>query len=141
MRKITTNTHEFSYSTNRILKVILFKNTKKTFSPFVERAEISKQLTKGEKHFVLVDARANINSLKDVLSFSVKKNETEKSIARAYIVKSFANKVIGNAFLSLRKTTIPTRLFSNEKEATSWFDNMIYLTEMNNHKMFRKAFV
>ena len=42
------------------------------------------------------------------------------SIAEAYLIKSLAQKILGNFYLKIDKPSVPTRLFNDYDEALNW---------------------
>jgi hypothetical protein len=42
------------------------------------------------------------------------------TIASAFVVKSIAQKLLGNAYVTFNKPVTPTRIFTNEQDAIDW---------------------
>lgn len=42
------------------------------------------------------------------------------TIASAFVVKSIAQKLLGNAYVTFNKPITPTRIFTNEQDALEW---------------------
>lgn len=41
----------------------------------------------------------------------------------ALLVKSFINKILGNTYLNIDRPLVPTKMFTDEKEAITWLRN------------------
>jgi hypothetical protein len=53
-------------------------------------------------------------------NFSAGPNGTRFTLADAIVVESLAHKLIANFYLKINKPLVPTRVFSNTKEAEKW---------------------
>lgn len=45
------------------------------------------------------------------------------TIASAFVVKSVAQKLLGNAYVKFNKPVTPTRIFTSEEEAVNWLQD------------------
>jgi hypothetical protein len=45
-------------------------------------------------------------------------------MAFAILIDSSVSRVVGNFFLGINKPAVPTKLFTNEKEAVKWLINL-----------------
>ena len=43
----------------------------------------------------------------------------------AFVIKSLAQKLLGNAYLKINKPVVPTALFDNEEKAIEWLQKFI----------------
>ena len=132
MKKITSKVQEFSYDKDRILRVRLVEGAEINLADAEEGFEMAHQLTKGEKHFVLIDLRTNNPFTLAAKNFIETKKEYRNRIAEAFIVSSNVNRIARNFYFSINRPSIPTRLFLTEQDAINWFDSLIYLSEMEN---------
>lgn len=57
---------------------------------------------------------------KEALDFIFSKDSILYASADAFIAQSLSQKIIGNFYLKIKKPSIPTRLFTNEKSAIEW---------------------
>lgn len=64
------------------------------------------------KDFVQIDSEAR--------KFSASEEANIYTIAEAFIIKSNALRIVGNFYIRFNKLVRPTRMFTNEEEATAW---------------------
>ena len=57
---------------------------------------------------------------KEVREYGKTAEATRYTSASAIVVKSLAHKLMGNFFIKVQKPAVPTKLFSEEKEAIEW---------------------
>jgi hypothetical protein len=85
-----------------------------------ENSEAVNSLSAGNDYPLLIDAR-NIKSMtKEARDFFSMNNRSSYVIAFAIIIDSPLSKIIGNFFMGLNKPRVPTKLFTDEKDALLW---------------------
>jgi len=129
MKKISTPSQEFSYGKDKILRIKLFENSEIKLKDAEDGIEIANQLTRGERHFVLVDMRSNAKITAEAKKFIETQKVNRNRIAEAFLVSSIAVKISQNLYFSVNLPTTPTKVFLNETDALAWFDDLIYLAE------------
>lgn len=129
MKIITTATQEFSYGKEKILRVRLLENSEIKLADAEEGFKIANELTRGERHFVLIDVRANSKITDEAKKLIEEKKQSRNRIAEAFLVNNIATKISQNLYFSINLPAIPTKVFLNEAEALKWFDSLIYLAE------------
>lgn len=78
------------------------------------------ELTKGEKYPILVDLRKIKSMERSARAFYAGSHTTRLEKAVAILIDSPIGRVIGNFFIGLNRSNVPTRLFTSEIEATEW---------------------
>lgn len=87
--------------------------------------EAAGELTGGKKMPTLTIPGKYTEASKEALDFIFSKDSILYASADAYIAQSLSQKIIGNFYLKIKKPSIPTRLFSNEKSALEWLKKFI----------------
>lgn len=78
------------------------------------------EMTGGKKHPVLVDLRKIKSMERGARAFYAGSNTTRIEKAVAILIGSPIGQVIGNFFIGLNRSTVPTRLFTAEEDALDW---------------------
>lgn len=140
MKTIQTKTAIISFnSIERLVYMRILDGAEIELECALENQEAVKQLTNGDKHLLIVDARSiNVYVSKEARAFSAEFKKGDPCIAKAFIVNSTANRLIGNFYINFNKPAVPTKLFSNEEKATEWLKSFLYLTELENIPTKRK---
>lgn len=58
----------------------------------------------------------------EMLKYLSKNQNNPFSLADAFVIRTMAQKIIGNFYLKLISLERPTKLFSNEEEAINWLN-------------------
>jgi len=74
----------------------------------------------GTRHPVLVDLRALKSQTRDARSFYGSPEVTRNTTALALLVSSRVSMVIANFFISVTKSAVPSRMFTDEAAAVDW---------------------
>jgi len=77
-----------------------------------------------EKFPLLIDARGIKSISREARSFFTTNGRETNTMAFAILIDSSVSKVVGNFFLGINKPAVPTKLFTNEREATKWLLNL-----------------
>lgn len=81
-----------------------------------------KLLPPGGKHVVLVDSGKFSTISKEAREFSAKDEISDNRIAKALVVHSLAQKLIGDFFIRVNKPKGKTRMFVSESKAIRWLN-------------------
>ena len=85
-----------------------------------ENTDAFAALAAGEKHPLMVDMRANFATERGVREHYASSAATGHCSAIALLIQSAAGRVIGNFFLALQSSAVPTRMFAEEADALAW---------------------
>lgn len=134
MKTIQTKVAIISYNSfERIVYMKILDRAEIELENAIQNQEAVKQLTNNEKHLLVVDARGiDVYVSKEARTFSADRKAADPCIAKAFIVNSTANRLIGNFYINFNKPNIPTKLFSTVEKATEWLNSYLYLTELEN---------
>ena len=117
--EITTSSHKILQLDDGIVKLICFTRDE-TIEKAREALDAFKIISEGKKNPLLADIRQQKSISREARMFYSGKEFTDKVTALAFVVESTISKVLANFFLGLNKPPYPTRLFTNEDEATEW---------------------
>lgn len=78
------------------------------------------ELSKGSNYPILVDLREIKSISKEARDHFSMRGRKPHVTAISMLVNSPVSKIVGNFFLGLNKPTVPTRLFTSQKEAINW---------------------
>lgn len=76
--------------------------------------------TEGKSYPILIDIRNIKNSTKTARQFLASEKGYEGIISAAIFINSSVGSMIGNFFILFNRPLVPTKLFSNKKEAMEW---------------------
>lgn len=60
------------------------------------------------------------NVTKEARDFSASKDGLKHSLAKAYVLKSLAHKILANYYIKFNQPKVPTQFFNTKEEATIW---------------------
>lgn len=141
MKTIQTKVAIIGYNTiERIVFMRILDGAEIELENAFQNQEAVRQLTNGEKHLLVVDARSvDVYVSKEARAFSAAFKENDPCIAKAFVINSTANRLIGNFYINFNKPKVPTKLFSTEEKAVEWLKSFLYLTELENLPTKKRA--
>ena len=92
---------------------------------FIEIVEAIGIVGGGIKRPILSVANGYINVEKEARGFSAGEAGTIYTIADAFVLNSFALKLIGNFYLKIDKPIVPTKMFTNTDYAVQWLKTFL----------------
>ena len=140
MKTIQTKVAIISYnSIERIVYMKILDGAEIELENAIQNQEAVKQLTNDEKHLLVVDARSiDVYVSKEARAFSAERKASDPCIAKAFIVNSTANRLIGNFYINFNKPNVPTKLFSTVEKAVEWLNTFFFFFELQNIPKKRK---
>lgn len=120
INSISSKCASLSIMEDGILRVTIFENSEIDLEESKAMHKISQDLTKGEKIFVLIDARTQVVVSKESREWGSSPESLKNTVAQAILIDSLANRLIGNFIIQFHKPIAKTRLFSVEKDAIDW---------------------
>jgi hypothetical protein len=100
----------------------MFDNVEIDINDARENYEASVKLTNEKKYLSLVIAAPFVSITKEAREEVNKALMYKNTIAQAIIVKSMANRLMGNFLVKLYKPHCPLKLFSNKEDAIAWLN-------------------
>lgn len=114
------NGHEMWIDEFGILRTVMKEGMHVTLQDAEAHIAAGLELTGGNKHPILVNFQ-NIKSMdRSARAFYAGSNTTRLEKAVAIVIGSPIGQIIGNFFIGLNRSTVPTRLFTSEETAMEW---------------------
>ncbi len=77
-----------------------------------------------KRHLAVIDFGGNLLSTTEARALYAESGYIQKyRIADAFLVRSFAVRLVANFFINVTKPKVPTKLFGDEKQAILWLSN------------------
>jgi hypothetical protein len=76
----------------------------------------------GKKFLLLFTAGEDTSVSTEARYYASTPEANKYTIASAFVVKSIAQKLLGNAYVTFNKPVTPTRIFTDEGEAVKWLE-------------------
>lgn len=103
-----------------ILRITMKPNVKLKHPDAVEMVRLFGEMG-GGREFLLLFVAGNDTTVDTEARYYASGPEANKyTIASAFVVKSIAQKLLGNAYVTFNKPMTPTRIFTEEEEALKW---------------------
>lgn len=90
-----------------------------------EMVEAAGKLGELKKFPILIMGEKHTLADKEAREFGASAEGTKFAIAVAFVIKSLAQKILGNAYLKINKPVVPTALFDKEEKAIEWLKSFI----------------
>ena len=119
VEKIITRTAEFWIDTNEVLHSIILPNVTIDFEDALDNSLVVRNLTQGKKVLKLTDSR-NAWSIESKAKELVKRENENKTLARAVLVTNAVDSSLRNFFTKLNAAEVPLRFFTDYDQAYAW---------------------
>ncbi len=86
----------------------------------IENTAAVKEISEGKVYPMLVNLKGIKTISKDARDHFSMQGRTPGVTAIAMLIKSPVSKIIGNFFLGLNRSAVPSRLFTSEEKAIEW---------------------
>lgn len=120
MKALRTKTSELSIDEHGIFHKKVVENCHVDIESLKESDKLTEKLTGGKKVFMLYDARAYFTITEEAMEYAQKDIFNKKRLATAIISEKTAIKIMVDYIMKVKKSTIPIKVFSNEKEGLEW---------------------
>lgn len=90
-----------------------------------EMVDAAGKLGDYQKFPVLIIGGNHTLADKEAREFGASREGTKYAVAVAFVLKSLAQKILGNAYLKINKPIVPTALFDSEEKAIEWLKTFI----------------
>ena len=120
MNKIRTSISDIYIDDDGILRVVMHPAADMTLEKLKENFEAIKQLLGNNRALVLINTKTSFKFRSEARSYAAINEGTINRVATAFVVNSFANKLIVNLYIKFNKPVVPTRMFLSEENALKW---------------------
>jgi hypothetical protein len=120
INKIEISSSEIMLRSDGIIHFYIKTNVNLTGNDAKEMVDAAGKVGNNKKYPVLISAGKYALAEKEAREFAASEEGNKYTIAGAIVVKSLAQKLLGNAYLKVNKPVTPTALFDNEENAIKW---------------------
>ncbi len=107
-----------------IIKVQIKDSASIEEEDLLEMKDFNKKLAEDKNYYLLFIAGKDAHISKEAREKSTEKEISENKIAQAFVVQSLAHKIIVNFFINIQRPSMPTKMFTDEKEAINWLKSL-----------------
>lgn len=127
--RIPQNAHELRcYYTwmgdDGIARTKVKKDAEVELEDAIENSGVVNSFYVDEKFPLLIDSRGIKSISREARAHFTTNGRKTNTMAFAILIDSSVSRVVGNFFLGINKPAVPTKLFTNEKEAVKWLINL-----------------
>lgn len=130
MERVKTRTAEMWKDASGIFWVRILPVVEIDEEDIVDNLLVMRNITGGTPHLKIVDARTKWKMTPSAESIFRQADTPEKTIARAVLTSSVADKLIQTVLAKLFKHGVPLRFFTNEADAVRW---LLSFSKTNQH--------
>lgn len=120
MDKVITRTAVMWKDENSIFWVQLTADVEIDKEDVADNLLVTRTITGNQPHLKILDSRSNWKMTKEAEAYFKREDKPEKTIARAVLVRSVADKLIKKFIITLYKPNVPINFFTSESEAVKW---------------------
>lgn len=99
-----------------------------------EIRNINLKLTNGKPYVVLLDAGEYTSITTEAREISATENFSKNLIAKAFVISSIPQRIVGNFYIKVNKPFASTKLFTSKEKAIEWLND-----ELKNHSTIKKG--
>jgi len=103
-----------------IMQISLQSNYKLTLADAEAMVKLFGEMGNGKKFLLLFLPGADTSVATEARYYASGQEANKYTIASAFVVKTIAQKLLGNAYVTFNKPITPTRIFTDETEAVKW---------------------
>ena len=119
----------------------LFDNMEIDGKDILENHLAAKEITAGQKYLVLVIGAPNTTINADGRDEANMPGKYANVIAQAVVVKSLANRIVGNFLINFYKPACPMSLFSEKEKAVEWLNEQWEIYHGNKTKSGKRNLI
>lgn len=120
MNKVRTSISDIYIDDEGILHVEMHPVADVTVEKAKENFDAIKQLLGNNRALILINTKAGFKFRSEARSYVAVNDDTINRVATAFVVNSFANKLVVNLYIKFNKPVVPTRMFLSEGNALKW---------------------
>lgn len=125
MKKKKTKSIKVTLLKEGILHIHLKANSEVSLNDAVSAVEKMGELSKGKKLPVFIDAGEFCSIDSEARIFSASKESNVYTLADAIAYNNLGQKLIAIFYLNQNNPTVPTKVFSEKKEAVTWLKTFL----------------
>ena len=127
MNKITTSIAEMVVDEDGIVRLKIKDNAYITIDHIKENHTAFKQLLGDNQILLLIDSIVKYKFTKQARIYTASKHIEINRVATAFLVDSFAGRIIVNFYIWFNRPSVTTRIFTSEEKALNWLKSFYIL--------------
>lgn len=120
MNKVRTSISDIYIDDEGILRVEMYPAVDVTIEKAKENFDAIKQLLGSNRALILINIKTGFKFRSEARSYVAINNDTINRVATAFVVNSFASKLVVNLYIKFNKPVVPTKMFLSEENALKW---------------------
>jgi hypothetical protein len=124
-KRIVTRTTEIFLDESGILHIKMLDNARVEIEDVAFNHMAMWALTKGKPALELIDSTVKYFVTSDASDYIIKKNTTERTLARAIIVDSFLSQSTRYLFVRFCNSPLPTKIFITKEAGLAWLRSFL----------------
>jgi hypothetical protein len=122
---VELNTATIELRSDGIIQFSVKANSSLAASDARKMVEAAGKLGGGKKYPILIIAGKYAMADKETREFAASEAGNKHTIAGAFVIRSLAQRILGNAYIKVNKPTTPTALFFEEQDAVKWLKTFL----------------
>lgn len=111
--------------------VVNFKNIEEVdLEEYKEVIDAVGIIGKGEKQYILITSGPRVVPTVEARNYISDPESAKYTHARAFLISSLAQRLIGNFVINVQRPKVPMKLFTNESEAIAWLNQIRKLNQV-----------
>lgn len=122
---MNTRTAKISLLKENFVLMIMRENAELELEDMIENHKAENLICNGKPHVILIDTRLNSMSSDEARKYSSGDEPTKYRHAVAILFQGLAGRITANSLMNNYNPKVPTKLFTEEKKAIQWLDNVL----------------
>ncbi len=118
-------TSEVNFRSDGIVNLHIKANKSLTREDTVKMIEYIGEIGEGKKFLILITTGEFSLVDKEAREFGATEAGNRYTLAAAIVVKSLAQKLLGNAYIKVNKPSAPNKLFTDQQKAIDWLGTIL----------------
>lgn len=125
LAQVELNAATIGLRSDGIIQFLVKPNTSVTALDAAGMVDAAGKLGGGKKHPILIVAGKYAMADKETREFAASEAGNRYTIAGAFVIRSLAQWILGNAYIKVNKPLTPTALFYTEEDAVKWLKTFL----------------
>ncbi len=125
LSKIELKSATIGLRSDGIIQFLVKSNIGVTVEDAREMVDAAGKLGGEKKHLILIIAGKYALADKETREFAASSEGNKYTIAGAFVIRSLAQRILGNAYIKVNKPLTPTALFYKEEDAVNWLKKFL----------------
>ena len=122
--EITTRSATIRMINEWVIENVIHDNAELDVEDIMEIKRINGEISAGRCYTVLVDSGSFTSITDEGRKLSASKDFQQQTIAKAILVNSLSQRIIGKLYMRFNKPMITTKIFSDRERALEWLNSI-----------------